>query len=127
MVVPLVLGALMASGIAGSLISGIGNLYAQGQNKDAQRQSQRFFSEQGRAYNNLNDGYMRFLDRQGRSMNPDRQWTSYYGQAQKQLLNEYHAEKGVNAQTGAQVGTLGGMIGGGASSLISLGRTYKWF
>ena len=127
MVVPLALGALLGSGFLGNMVSGLGNLYAQGQNKDAQRQSQRFFREQGKAYNNLNQGYMRFLDRQGRSMNPDRAWTSYYGQAQRAALNEYHAEKGINAATGAQIGALGGMIGGGSSSLISLGKTYRWF
>lgn len=120
---PLLFGGMMA----GNLISGIGNLYAQGQNKDAQRASQEFYQEQGQAYNNLNQGYARFLDRQGRSMNPDRQWTSYYGQARKQALNEYHAEKGVNAQMGAQIGAQGGMLGGQSGSLISLGKTYKWF
>ena len=125
--IPIAIGALMASGVIGNLMSGAGNLYAQGQNKDAQRQSRDFFREQGQAYNNLNQGYAKFLDRQGRSMNPDRQWTSYYGQARKQGLNEYHAEKGINAQTGAQIATAGGMLGGVSSSLLSLGKTYKWF
>lgn len=70
MVLPLILGAIGAGGLA---VSAASNLYTQ-------YNQRKLYAQQEQAYRHLDQGYRRYLSRQGRQINPDRAWTSYYGQ-----------------------------------------------
>lgn len=115
MVAPLIplLAALMAGGFA---ISGGANLYAQN------KQRQLYYKE-ARAYENLDRGYRTYLKSQGRTVNPDRAWTSYYGAAQK-LRNGIEVS---NASSLATVGRTLGAIGGVGTGLYNnYGKSRRW-
>lgn len=105
---PVMLGSLAISGGA--------NLYAQYR----QRQLYRGLEN---AYTNLDRGYRSFLRTKGRTINPDRAWTSYYGQA-------YKAAKNIDASEAGSVGTAFGTLG--AASALSRGlfktsgRSSRW-
>lgn len=108
--------ALRIAGIAGLGISTASNLYTQ-------RNQRRLYSAQNKAYMNLHNGYQKYLSNHGRSVNPDRAWTSYYGKAQ-QASNNY-----TNSIAGS-IGTVGGALGAGSVMLRGLygsdsGRTSK--
>lgn len=98
---------LAAAGIAGLGISGVSNLYGQ----HVQR---RLYRRQEKAYRSLNDGYSRYLAKEGKSINPNRSWTSYYGQAEKARAN-------FDTSQSASVGTLGGTIGAASIGLKTSG------
>lgn len=110
---PLILGALALGGLG---VSAGANLYSQSIQRN-------FYNNQARAYGNLHAGYAKYLATQGRSVNPDRAWTSYYGQQQAALSR---AESSI-AQS---VGTVGGTIGAGAFAGRGLykdyGKTSRW-
>lgn len=89
---PLMLGGLAVSGGA--------NLYGQ-------YQQRRLYRKQANAYKNLDRGYDKYLATQGLEQNPDRSWTSYYGQYKK-------AQKGIDVSYAQSVGTVGGTVGAGA-------------
>lgn len=51
------------------------------------------------AYNNLDHGYRQHLAKEGKQINPNRAWTSYYGQAQKyanQIQQIKNSQSGLN-------------------------------
>lgn len=97
-------------------ISGGANLYAQSK----QRQLYRGMAN---AYRNLDVGYRQYLAKHGRTINPDRAWTSYYGQY-------YKAAKNLESSTAGSVGTAFGTLGAGIGLSRGLyknsGRTSRW-
>lgn len=70
------------------------------------------------AYKNLDRGYRSYLATQGRSINPNRAWTSYYGQYRKAQTNAENSVAG-------SVGTLGGTVGGSYGLYRMVGRTSR--
>ena len=112
MVAPLI--PLMVAGLA---VSGGANLYSQWNQR-------KLYRRELNAYENLDKGYRTYLAGHGRTINPDRAWTSYYGQAERMRTNITNSYAG-------SVGTAGGTIGAGAglmnrSSLFDSPHTRKW-
>lgn len=94
MVAPLIPLALMLGGLA---VSGGANLYKQ--------YNQRLlYSKQYNAMMNLHNGYNKYLAKHGRSINPDRAWTSYYGSAQS-------IQNNIENSIASSIGTVGGTFG----------------
>lgn len=111
MVVPLLLGAMLA----GLATSGTANLYSQWNQR-------KLYRKELSAYENLDKGYRTYLSRHGRSINPDRAWTSYYGQAER-------ARNNITNSYAGSIGTVGGTVGAGAGfgrGLFSGGKTSRW-
>lgn len=109
--IPLILTAVSAIGLG---VSAASNLYKQGNQR-------KLYSQQENAYNNLHNGYNKYLAQHGRSINPDRAWTSYYGQAQA-------ARNNIENSYASSIGTVGGTFGAGAmfgQGLYKVGHTSK--
>lgn len=106
---------LTAVGLAGLGVSAGANVYAQYRQRQLYRQ-------QANAYSNLHRGYTKYLKSNGRQINPDRAWTSYYGQYQRALANYESSYAG-------SFGTVGGSIGAGSAiaqhSLRSTNGTFR--
>lgn len=96
MALPLLIAGAMLGSMA---VSGAANLYAQSK----QRQ---LYRKQADAYKNLDRGYDEYLKTQGLTQNPNRSWTSYYGQY-------YKAKKNIEASYAGSVGTAFGTAGAG--------------
>lgn len=114
MVAPLILGAMLA----GLAVSAGANLYSQHNQRD-------IWEKQANAYEHLDKGYRRYLSSQGKEVNPNRAWTSYFGQAQalrNNIANSY----------AHSVGTIGGSVGAGlgiskeSGIFDNLGKTKRW-
>lgn len=97
MVAPLIPIALLATMLGGLGVSAGANLYTQNNNR-------RLWSQQAAAYENLDRGYRKYLATQGKEINPNRAWTSYFGSAQSLRNN-------IANSTAQSFGTLGGSAG----------------
>lgn len=91
------LGIAMAGGLA---LSAGANLYQQHNNRQ-------LWSKQATAYENLDRGYRQYLAQNGRTINPNRAWTSYFGAAQNLRNN-------IENSIASSVGTVGGTFGAAA-------------
>lgn len=105
----MVLPALI--GLAGLGISAGANLYTQ-------YNQRKLYREQANAYRRLHEGYSRYLAREGRRINPDRAWTSYYGQYRHAQLNTENSLIG-------SYGTLAGSVGAGGGLYSVMGRSRR--
>lgn len=99
MAIPAILGAIMLGGLA---ISAASNLYQQHNQRDV-------YENEERANRNLYGGYQNYLSRQGRTVNPNKSWNSYFGSAEKARVNLANSRA-------ASVGTFAGGIGAGAGT-----------
>lgn len=104
----MVLPALMIGGLG---VSAGANLYTQ-------YNQRKLYREQASAYRRLHEGYSRYLAGEGRRINPDRAWTSYYGQYRRSQLSAENSVIG-------SIGTVGGSIGAGAGLYRMSGHTSR--
>lgn len=104
MALPVILAGI---GLGGLAVSTGSNLYAQ-------YNQRKLYRKQENAYRNLHNGYQRYLSQNGREINPDRAWTSYFGKAELARNNLENSYVG-------SVGTLSGAIGAGAIGIKSSG------
>lgn len=91
-----------------ALIGGVALGVSAGANLYAQYNQRKLYRQQYQAYRNLHNGYANYLRAHGRSINPDRAWTSYYGQAQKARNN---LENSIAGSIGTTSGTFGAGVG----------------
>lgn len=103
-IIPLLIGASFATS-AGA------NLYSQHNQRRVARASEAYYRRQEQAYRSMENGYNRYLARQGRRANPDRSWLSYYGAAQHNRLMSYSEAQSLNNSYAASVGTTAGSFG----------------
>lgn len=113
--VALMLGSMAASGAA--------NLYSQ-------YNQRKLYRGMSTAYKNLDTGYRQYLATQGKTINPDRAWSSYYGQFRKAQTN---LENSYLGSVGTAFGTAGAGLGlsrigrsGSKSLYTDTGRTSRW-
>lgn len=104
----MVLPALMIGGLG---VSAGANLYTQ-------YNQRKLYRAQADAYRRLHEGYQSYLAGEGRRINPDRAWTSYYGQYRRSQLNAENSVIG-------SIGTVGGSIGAGAGLYRMSGHTSR--
>lgn len=105
--------------LAGLMVSGLG--ISMGSNLYKQHLQRQLWSKQANAYMNLHNGYNRHLEKYGRSINPDRAWSSYYGQAMA-------ARNNIQSSYASSVGTVGGTFGamaGFGKGLYNTGKTSR--
>lgn len=88
------------------------------------------YKKQYEAYNNLDIGYRKHLASEGRSINPNRAWTDYFGSAQRNLVNYQTA--GYNAQAltsnyhSSLIANENSMLSGAGGLFGSIGKTSRY-
>lgn len=104
-----------------TMIGGLG--VSMGANLYKQHNQRSLWARQAQAYENLDKGYRQHLAKHGKTVNPDRAWTSYYGSAQTLRNN-------MENSIASSVGTVGGTFGAGAAFGRGLykeyGKSSRW-
>lgn len=109
--IPLMLGSMAVSGGA--------NLYSQ-------YNQRKLYRGMSQAYKNLDTGYKQYLAKNGRTINPNRAWASYYGQYRKAQTN---LENSYSGSVGTAFGSLGAGLAFGRvrkGLYADTGRTSRW-
>lgn len=73
--------------------------------------SAQLYSNEEKAYRALDNGYRSYLAKQGRSVNPDRAWTSYFGAAERNRVNKENSIAGAIGNAFSLASPLGGLFG----------------
>lgn len=73
--------------------------------------SANLYSNEEKAYRALDNGYRSYLERQGRSINPNRAWTSYFGSAERNRVNKENATASAIGNALSLVSPLSGLYG----------------
>lgn len=137
MVFPLI-ALPIAAAVGSLLIERLQNTYnnrenitnAYNSNMYSNELQQDLYKKQYEAYNNLDIGYRKHLASEGKTINPNRAWSDYFGSAQRNLVNYQTAGYNASALTSnyhsSMIANENSLLSGAGGLFANIGRTSRY-